>query len=144
MAMVRALYTAAGLNLDTDLAALNAGTRITADPAAVRYMTDYYTPNGRPAAPLLAVQMIGDGLTSPSLQRAYGEAAAAAGKSGLVRTLWVRGAGHCTFDTATVLSSITLLNARLDAGRWPRPPATFITYTPPPMLRPCVRGKRCN
>lgn len=143
-AMIRALYTAAGLDLDADLARLNAGTRITADPVAVRYMTDYYTPNGRPAVPLLAVQMIGDGLTSPSLQRAYGEAAAAAGKGALVRTLWVRGAGHCTFDTATVLASLALLGERLDKGRWPAAPAGFITYTPPPMLRPCVRGKRCS
>jgi pimeloyl-ACP methyl ester carboxylesterase len=143
-AMVRALYAAAGLELDADLARLNAGTRITADPAAVRYMTDYYTPNGRPAVPLLAVQMIGDGLTSPSLQRAYGEAAAAAGRGALVRTLWVRGAGHCTFDTPTVLASLALLNVRLDKRRWPAPPATFVAYTPPPMLRPCVRGTRCS
>lgn len=140
-AMVRALYARAGLNLDKDLAALNAGQRIVAAPGAVAYMTAHYTPNARPLMPLLAVQNIGDGLTSPSLQRAYLEAAAASGKA---EGLWVAGAGHCTFDTPTVLASIRHLAARLDGGRWPARPAGFVAYTPPPMLRPCVRGGVCR
>jgi len=140
--MVRALYRSAGLDLDRDLATLNAGERVQADPRAVKYMMAHYTPNARPTAPLLAVQMIGDGLTSPSLQRAYIDAAAANGRS--VRALWVANAGHCTFDTPTVMASVATLAGRLDTGRWPAPSQHFVTYTPPPMLRPCVRGGRCR
>ncbi len=137
--MVAALYRAAGLDLDADLARLQAAPRIAAAPKAVRYMTAHYTPNARPAVPLVAVQAIGDGLTSPSLQRGYVEAA-----RGDVRSLWVRGAGHCTFTPQTVLASLRYLDARLTQGRWPAQPAGFVDHTPPPMLRPCVRGGRCR
>lgn len=141
-AMVQALYRAAGLDLDRDLAMLNSGQRITADPQAVRYMEEHYTPRAMPLMPLLAVQNIGDGLTSPSLQRAYVEAARA--NRAPVAALWVAGAGHCVFKPETVLASLHQLEARLDTGRWPTRPAGFVDYTPPPMLRPCVRGGACR
>ena len=142
-AMVRALYRAAGLDLDSDLARLDAGDRVVADPRAVAYMMQHYTPDAEPQAPMLAVQNIGDGLTSPSLQRAYLEAAAAR-RPGTVAGLWTAGAGHCTFPTATVLAAIHHLEARLDTGGWPARSAPFVAYTPPPMLRPCVRGGACR
>ena len=142
--MVRALYAKAGLDIDADLARLHAGRRIAAEPAAVRYMTNHYTPNARPRAPLLAVQMIGDGVTSPSLQRAYVEAARANAFSGSVRALWVANAGHCTFDTPTVMASLKIIAERITQGRWPATPPVFVAHTPPPMLRPCVRGKQCR
>ena len=142
-AMLRALYKGAGIDLDADLAALNSGQRIAAVPQAVKYMTAHYTPNARPLVPTLAVQNIGDGLTSASLQRAYLEAAAK-NVPGRVAGLWVAGAGHCTFDTPIVLASIRHLAAKLDTGRWPSRPAGFVAYTPPPMLRPCVRGGVCR
>jgi len=141
--MIRALYRQAGLDLDADLARLDAGKRVTADRSAVAYMVANYTPNAKPVMPLLGVQNIGDGLTSPSLQRAYAEAAAHR-VPGRVQALWVAGAGHCTFGTDIVLASLHQLEARLDRGRWPERPANFIAYTPPPMLRPCVRGRACR
>ena len=136
--LLAALYREAGLDLDADLAKLNAGQRVTAKPAAVAYMRAHYTPNARPLVPLAAVQMIGDGLTSPSLQRGYAEAAKGA------ESLWVRGAGHCSFDTPTVLAAIRHVEARIERGRWAVRPAGFVAYTPPPMLRPCVRGGECK
>lgn len=141
--MLRALYRDAGIDLEADLATLNAGQRVAATPRAVTYMTAHYTPNARPLAPMLAVQNIGDGLTSASLQQAYLDAA---GRKvpGRVAGLWVAGAGHCTFDTPTVLASILHLATRLDSGRWPARPAGFVDYTPPPMLRPCVRSGACR
>jgi len=143
-AMVRALYREAGIDLDADLASLANGARISADPGAVAYMVSHYTPNGKPLAPVVAVQMMGDGLTSPSLQQAYADAATASGKGALVKPLWVEGAGHCNFPTPVVLASLSYLGERLDTRRWPAVPATFVPHTPPPMLRPCVRGKPCR
>lgn len=136
--MLAALYREAGLDLDADLAKLDAGQRVAAKPAAVAYMRAHYTPNARPLVPLAAVQMIGDGLTSPSLQRGYVEAAKGA------ESLWVRGAGHCNFGTPTVLAAIRHVEARIETGRWGARPAGFVAYTPPPMLRPCVRGGKCK
>lgn len=138
--MIFALYRAAGLDLDADLALLNAAPRITADAGAVRYMLQHYTPTARPSVPLVAVQATGDGATSPSLQRFYVEAAPAR----MVQGLWVSQPGHCTFTPAQVLASIHHLEARLDHKAWPSRPAGFIAYTPPPMLRPCLRGGKCR
>lgn len=138
-AMVAALYRDAGLKLDADLATLNAGQRIAADPKAVTYMRAHYTPNARPLVPLVAVQTIGDGLTAPALQRGYAEAA-----RGDVKSLYVNAAGHCTFDTATVLATIRYLDTRIATGKWPQTPATFVPHKPVPMLRPCWRGGKCR
>jgi len=139
-AVVEALYRRAGLDLETDLARLNAGPRIAATPRAVTYMTNHYTPNARPAVPLLAVQAVGDGLTSPSLQRFYVEAARGAD----VKSLWVNQAGHCNFTPQSVLPALRYLEARIVQGRWPGQPAGFVEHRPAPMLRPCVRGGRCH
>jgi pimeloyl-ACP methyl ester carboxylesterase len=138
--MVETLYRQAGLDLEADLARLNGGTRIAAAPHAVAYMTNHYTSNARPAVPLLTVQAVGDGLTSPSLQRAYVEAV----RGSDVRSLWVNQAGHCNFTAQTVVPAIRYLEARIANGRWPAQPAGFIAHRPPPMLRPCVRGGRCR
>lgn len=138
--MVEALYRSAGQDLEADLKRLASAPRIRAEPAAVSYMMQHYTPNARPTVPLLTVQAIGDGATSPSLQRAYVEAA----KGQPVSILWVRQAGHCAFRPETVLASVHHLEARLSTGHWPERPAGFMSYTPPPMLRPCTRGGACR
>lgn len=138
-AMVEALYRQAGLKLDADLAILDAGQRIAADPKAVAYMRAHYTPNARPLVPLVAVQTIGDGLTAPAMQRGYAQAA-----RGDVKSLYVNAAGHCTFDTATVLATIRYLDTRIATGKWPQTPAAFVPHQPAPMLRPCWRGGKCR
>jgi pimeloyl-ACP methyl ester carboxylesterase len=137
--MVEALYREAGLSLDGDLRRLNVGATIEAKPGAVDYMMRHYTPNARPTVPLAAIQAVGDGLTSPSLQRGYAEAA-----KGDVQSLWVREAGHCGFKSDVVLAGLRYMEARLESGRWPAKPAQFIDHRPPPMLRPCVRGGACR
>lgn len=139
-AMVEALYRKAGADLEGDLARLNAGARINAEPKAVDYMLRHYTPTARPQVPLVAVQAIGDGLTSPSLQRAYAEAA----RGRDVRSLYVHAAGHCSFKPEVTLAAIRHLDQRLRTGRWGATPAAFVAHTPPPMLRPCVRGGVCQ
>lgn len=138
--MVERLYKAAGLSLDKDLQRLKAAPRIAADKRAVDYMERHYTPNARPTVPLVAVQKIGDGMTSPSMQRGYAEAAGPRN----VANLWLNEAGHCRFSPETVLASLRHLETRLDSGRWPAKPAGFVDHTPAPMLRPCVRGKACG
>jgi pimeloyl-ACP methyl ester carboxylesterase len=142
-AMVRRLYDAAGLDLDADLITLGKTQRVATNPGALAWMTANYTPNARPLVPLLAIQNIGDGVTSPSLQRAYAEASAR-NRPANIRALYVAGSGHCSFDTATVIDAIGMIEARIATQRWPRSPARFVNYTPPPMLRPCVRGGACR
>jgi pimeloyl-ACP methyl ester carboxylesterase len=137
---VEALYRQAGLDLDADLRTLAAPPRIKAAPKAVAYMMANYTPTARPGVPIVSVQAIGDGLTSPSLQRAYVEAA----PPNMARGLWVEGAGHCRLPAPQVLSALELLEQRLDRGRWTPAPAGFTSAQPAPMLRPCLRGGVCR
>ncbi|MDE2403566.1 MAG: alpha/beta hydrolase [Sphingomonadales bacterium] len=138
--LVEAIYAKAGLNLAADLARLAAAPRIAARPAAVAYMMAHYTPNARPTVPLVAVQAIGDGATSPSLQRGYLEGASPR----MARGLWLDAAGHCGMGKDTALAALSYLERRLDSGRWPARPAGTIAYAPAPMLRPCLRGRRCE
>ncbi|QIK77817.1 alpha/beta hydrolase [Sphingomonas piscis] len=139
LAFVQAAYRRAGLDLSADLARLSAAPRIAAAPGAVDYMMRNYTPTARPLVPMVAVQAVGDGITSPSLQQGYVDAA-----RGDVRSLWLRQSGHCTFKPATVLSALNYLQRRVTSGRWPARPADFADHRAPPMLRPCYRGQRCR
>lgn len=139
-AFVSALYARAGLDLDQDLARLDAGTRISASPAAVTYMMRHYTPSARPRVPVVSLQGVGDGITSPSLQQGY----VAAASPRMAKGLWHEGAGHCNFPPEAVLGALETLEARLDRGRWPRTTAPFVAHTPAPILRPCLQGRQCR
>jgi len=139
-AMVAALYAKAGLSLDADLARLAVAPRIAASRQSVQYMMQHYTPTARPRVPVLAVQAMGDGMTSPSLQAAYVDAA----HSRDVRALWTHSAGHCTFAAQPVIAAIRYLDQRLARGRWGDQPEGFVPHTPAPMLRPCWRDGKCD
>jgi hypothetical protein len=137
--MVKALYARARLSLEADLAKLNGGAAIGAEPAAVDYMLRHYTPTARPTVPLVAIQAVGDGLTSPSLQGSYAKAA-----GDRVKSLWVEQTGHCSFKPEVVLAGVDYLTQRLESGSWPAVPELFVRHVPPPMLRPCFRGRSCR
>lgn len=139
-AFVSALYARAGLDLDQDLARLDAGKRISAAPAAVDYMMRHYTPSARPRVPVVSLQGVGDGLTSPSLQPGY----VAAAPPAMVKGLWYDGAGHCSFPPQAVMAALKTLESRLDRSRWPQPTGPFVDHTPAPMLRPCLQGRPCR
>jgi hypothetical protein len=102
-------------------------------------MARYYIPTGRPKVPLLALQALGDTVTSPSLQQGYAAVAPAA----MMQSLYVAQAGHCDFSSEQVLEAIFRVGRRLDSGRWPAPAATHVLKGPAPLLRPCFQGNRC-
>lgn len=138
--LIEALYRKAGLDLNADLAALASAPRIAADPGAVRYMLAHYTASARPRVPILSVQAVGDGSTSPSLQQAYLDAA----EPRMAHGLWRGEAGHCGESAATAMAALKVLETRLSSGRWPSAPAGFTAHRPAPMLRPCRRGGPCR
>lgn len=144
---VAALYTAAGLDLQADLDRLAKAPRLSAAPKAVAYMKRNYTPSGALQVPMVTLHTTGDGMTSPTLERAYGDLAEAAGKADLLRPLYIARAGHCTFSTPDYLAALHLLETRLDSGRWKAPApdaaALFADYHPTPFLRPCNGRAAC-
>jgi len=162
-AEVTALYGAAGLDLAADLRALNAGTRIAADPKAVAYLDRFISFNGSLSVPVLTMHTVGDGLVVPQEETAYGDVVRAAGTQDLLRQLIVHRAGHCAFSDAEAITAIEAMLARLDVGNWGGPalapgtlnavgqalgesynrvggflisPPAFENYTPGPYPRP--------
>lgn len=115
---VEALYQDAGLDLDADLAALNAAPLIRADPNAVDYLQKYIVFNGEISAPVLTMHTTGDGLVVDNDESAYAAAVGTAGNRSLLRQVYVHRAGHCTFTPAETVAALQTLVHRLDTGRW--------------------------
>lgn len=115
---VAALYRAAGLNLTADLSQLNSAPRISADPAAVKYLAQNISFNGELAVPVLTLHTTGDGLVVPENEQAYRHAAGRAGDAAKLRQIFVHRAGHCAFTPAETITAVHTLLNRLDTGRW--------------------------
>lgn len=117
-AEVVSLYAQAHLDLARDLRTLNAGANITPDPAAAAYLDRYISFDGNLAMPVLSMHTTGDGLVIPPNEAAYATAVAAAGKSDLLRQVFVQRAGHCAFSPGEVVAALEVLLKRLDSGVW--------------------------
>jgi pimeloyl-ACP methyl ester carboxylesterase len=159
-----ALYRAAGLSLTRDLATLNRAHRISADPAAVKYLASNISFDGDISIPVLSMHTTGDGLVVPESEQAYRSVVDQAGNGNLLRQVFVNRAGHCAFTPAETITAVQVLLNRLSTGSWNVPsPAQmnadaaelgpdyniyslsgktyptapeFIKYTPAPYLRP--------
>jgi pimeloyl-ACP methyl ester carboxylesterase len=122
---VTELYKEAGLSLRTDLTALNHAPRISADPAAVRWMRHTSVFSGRLTDPQLDIHTTGDGLIPVQAESAYRRAADAGGSGALLSQAYVDGPGHCAFTSGEMLGALHTLEHRLDTGRWDASPATL-------------------
>jgi pimeloyl-ACP methyl ester carboxylesterase len=153
-AEVRALYKAAGLNLEDDLETLNHAVRISAHPASVDYLEQNIIFNGDLDMPVLTMHTTGDGLVSNQNETAYRNTVHEAGDRELLRQVFVHRAGHCTFTPAETVTALVNLINRLDSGHWPNlgattlngeaallgplnvAPPSFIPFESAPFLRP--------
>jgi len=117
-AEVEALYRAAGLNLDADLGALNAGATIRPDPEAVAYLDRFISFDGNISVPVLTMHTTADGLVVPQDETAYADVVSAAGKQDELRQVYVQRAGHCAFTSAEIIALIKVMLERLATGRW--------------------------
>lgn len=115
---VRALYKAAGLSLRADLRKLNNAARINADPNAVSYLARNISFTGRITIPVLSMHTTGDGLVIPQNEQAYASVVRKAGRSFLLRQVFVNRAGHCAFTPAETVTAVRRLLHRLRTGHW--------------------------
>ena len=118
-AEVRSLYKKAGLNLESDLKALESAKRIKADQSALDYLKKYIILDGDIGFPVLTMHTKGDGLAAVENETAYSDVVREAGKGELLRELFVHRAGHCEFTPAETLTAFAALTYRLDKGNWP-------------------------
>lgn len=125
---VKALYKSAGLNLDSDLGALNDGPRIApTDPAAIDTMNSL-AHSGTPGVPVLTMQSTGDNIVFPGLMGAYNKRVSNAGYRPEVREAWVAAPGHCTFSTAEEVAALETMDQRLSTGIWPATSAPALNH----------------
>jgi pimeloyl-ACP methyl ester carboxylesterase len=117
-AEVQALYTAAGLSLDADLATLKSAARISADPGALAYLSENIIYNGQLPFPVLTMHTEGDGLVAVEEERAYKTVVKEADDSALLRQTFVHRAGHCEFSPAETIVAMQTLQLRMAKGKW--------------------------
>jgi pimeloyl-ACP methyl ester carboxylesterase len=134
------MYREAGLDLAADLALLARTPRIAAAAPARAYMAAHYVPTGRPRVPLIAVQALGDTVTSPSLQEGYARIATGM----MMQSLYVPQSGHCAFTTEQLLDALHRLDRRLNSRTWSPPSPLYADERPAPLLRPCFQHDRCS
>jgi pimeloyl-ACP methyl ester carboxylesterase len=117
-AEVQALYAAAELSLDADLATLKKASRVTADPSALTYLSDNIIFNGQITVPVLTLHTSGDGLVPVEDEKAYSTVVKEAGDSTLLREAFIHRAGHCEFTPAEQIAAFQTLDQRLRSGKW--------------------------
>jgi len=115
---VVALYGAAGLDLQADLAKLANAPRISASEDALAYLTKFIVFNGEIEPPVLTMHTTGDGLVLPQDEQAYSSVVGSQGNSNLLRTTFVHRAGHCTFTPGETVTAFQTLIHRLNTGSW--------------------------
>jgi len=118
-AEVKALYQAAGLDLDADLQTLNAAARISGNPTSVTYLKKNIIFNGQIGVPVLTLHTKGDGLVEVENENAYQDVVDAEGNDQFLREIFVHRAGHCEFTPAETVVAFQSLIRRLDTGTWP-------------------------
>jgi pimeloyl-ACP methyl ester carboxylesterase len=155
--LVEALYMKAGTSLQADLQTLTRAPRIGATAVAVATAERITSYTGKISGPVIVVDNIGDPVDADAFKRAYEQTVTRADKSALLRTTWVRSAGHASQSALERITGFVALIERLDTGAWgdtsPEAmnaraariaatssfdlgPSRFITHTPPDMLRP--------
>jgi pimeloyl-ACP methyl ester carboxylesterase len=115
---VKALYKEAGLDLESDLGALEDAARIDADPQAVQYLEQNIIFNGQIGIPVLTLHTKGDGLVVVENESAYKNVVDEEGNAKFLRQDFVDRAGHCAFTPGETIAAVQKLIDRIDTGKW--------------------------
>ena len=121
LAMVQALYDAAGLSLETDMQTLANTARISAKQTAVDYMRTNLTPSGVVGGPVLTLHETGDNVPVAAHAGRYKEAVnsiASQSNRDLLRTSFVNRPGHCNYTAAERVTLTQIMEKRLESGDW--------------------------
>lgn len=116
---VVALYEQAGLNLDSDLDALEDAARISPDRHAIEYLEKNIVYNGDIHIPVLTLHTTGDGLVVVENESAYRQVVREDRNGQFLRRTFVSRAGHCAFTPAETIAAVQTLLTRLETGKWP-------------------------
>jgi hypothetical protein len=116
--VVKKLYSASGLDLKADLAALTDDADISADPAAIESLEQTSVPTGELPVPVLTMHTVADPLVPVQHESVYSDLVRRAGHKGLLRQAYVDRWGHCAFTPAELIAGLEALRYRVEKGRW--------------------------
>lgn len=115
---IRALYKAAGLNLDVDLAVLDRNESYAPEGDSL-YRTQVTSVNtGRLQVPELDVHTVSDQLAPVQFEATYAERVALAGSSPLLRQVYVNAIGHCNFTDADTVAAVDAMSGVVAQHHW--------------------------
>jgi hypothetical protein len=115
---VEALYAAAGLDLDADLARLTGDATIQPDPNAAATLSRTSMVTGRLAVPELDIHTVADQLIPVAHENWYAAQVRRAGADELLRQAYVEASGHCNFQPAATIAALHAVEHRVDTGEW--------------------------
>jgi hypothetical protein len=137
----QAYLASLGFNAGPVLAAMNASTRFSAEPAARNYMSQYATFSGKISDPVFTIHTKWDTLVPWGHESAYAETVVAAGRSGLLLQASTNGLGHCNFSPTELGAAVALLEDWAETGVKPSAATLALfgldaTSTPPAWPQP--------
>jgi hypothetical protein len=132
---LRALYLAAGSDLDADLAQLARAPRVAADGPARDYMARHYAPTGRVSSPVLLMQTVADPVTLVEMTADYGQRIRRESGAQMAREVYIGRVGHCNFESAETVAALVALDQRRGSGAWSLNIPASLPFTPAPFLR---------
>ncbi len=123
--MVSDLYRQAGLDLRAELAHLTETADIPFDQAAVDSMRGHSQPEGDLQMPVLSIHTTDDLIVPVEHEEEYADDVASHGNRSLFRQAFVNRPGHCNFTSAELIAGVTVLEERVETGRWPAEAASL-------------------
>jgi hypothetical protein len=119
-AQIKALYKAAGLNLQADIETLDRHETYTPEGNSLPRTQATSVNTGRLQAPELDVHTVSDQLAPVQFEGTYAQRVALAGSSALLRQVYVNAVGHCNFTDADYVAAIDAMNKVVDEQHWTR------------------------
>jgi hypothetical protein len=117
-AQIKALYRAAGLNLDADIATLDRHESYAPEGNSLARTQATSVNTGHLQVPELDVHTTSDQLAPVQFETTYAQRVALAGDANLLRQVYVNAIGHCNFTDADMVSAIDAMNTVVSVRHW--------------------------
>lgn len=117
-AQIKALYKAAGLDLDADIATLDRHESYAPENDSLARTRATSDNTGRLQVPELDVHTVSDQLAPVQFEATYAQRVARAGDAGLLRQTYVNAVGHCNFTDADYVAAIDAMNTVVAEHHW--------------------------
>jgi hypothetical protein len=117
-AQIKALYKAAGLNLQADITTLDRRETYVPEGDSLARTQATSVNTGRLQVPELDVHTVSDQLAPVQFEATYAERVALAGSAALLRQVYVNAIGHCNFTDADYVAAIDAMSKVVDERHW--------------------------